>query len=86
VSPKSYSTYEKIRKRSKNRAVAEVVDGCCGACHLTLRLQFFQDLRRGDQIMLCENCSRILYYNPPVEYDEMGPQGSTETHPLETGR
>jgi predicted nucleic acid-binding Zn-ribbon protein len=66
LTPKVYATYEKIRKRGKGVAVAEVVDGCCGACHLALRLQFFQDLRRGDQIMLCETCSRMLYYNPPA--------------------
>jgi hypothetical protein len=36
-----------------------------------LRPQFFQDLRKGDQVMACESCSRILYYNPPVSLEEL---------------
>jgi uncharacterized OB-fold protein len=29
-----------------------------------LRPQFFQDLKKGETIMTCESCGRILYYNP----------------------
>jgi uncharacterized protein len=66
--------YERIRKGRKGVAVAEAVEGRCSACHISLRLQFFQELRRQDQIMLCESCGRILYYiAPPVEVDELGP-------------
>jgi predicted nucleic acid-binding Zn-ribbon protein len=32
---------------------------------MTIRLQFFQDLKRGEEVMACESCGRILYYNPP---------------------
>jgi hypothetical protein len=39
---------------------------------MAMRLQFFQDLRRGDQVMACESCGRILYYNPPVVVEEAG--------------
>jgi predicted nucleic acid-binding Zn-ribbon protein len=68
------STYERIRKTRKGVGVAEAIDGRCSACQISLRLQFFQDLRRGDQVMLCESCGRILYYTPPpVEVDELGP-------------
>jgi predicted nucleic acid-binding Zn-ribbon protein len=37
---------------------------------MSLRLQFFQELRRGDQVMACESCGRILYYNPPQAVDD----------------
>lgn len=87
ISPPVYSSYERIRAARKGIAVAEAVEGSCNACHMALRLQFFQDLRRGDQVMFCESCGRIIYYTPPpVEVDEMGPgaQKAPETHPLET--
>jgi hypothetical protein len=36
-----------------------------------MRLQFFQDLKKGDQVMYCESCARILYYNPPVTFEDL---------------
>src|SRR5690349_20459572 len=66
INPGLYRNYERIRKGRRGIAVAEAVDGRCVACHMAMRLQFFQDLRKGDQVLLCESCGRILYYNPPV--------------------
>ena len=71
VSQSLYRNYERIRKSRKGIAVAEAVDGRCSACHMAMRLQFFQDLRKGDQVLMCESCSRILYYNPPVAAEDL---------------
>ena len=79
ITPSVYSTYERIRTKRKGIAVAEAIDGRCGACNMTMRLQFFQDLRRGDQVMFCESCGRIIYYTPPpVEVDQVEP-GAAES-------
>lgn len=69
--PNVYRQYERIRKARGGHAVAEAVDGRCKACHMALRLQFFQDLKKSEQIMTCESCGRILYYNPPVSMEEL---------------
>jgi predicted nucleic acid-binding Zn-ribbon protein len=66
-----YRQYERIRKGRQGIAMAEAVDGRCSACHMAMRLQFFQDLKRGDQVMHCESCSRILYYNPPSAIEDL---------------
>jgi uncharacterized protein len=66
-----YDRYERTRKARKGIAIAEVIDGRCSACHLALRLQFFQDLKRSSEVMVCENCQRILYYNPPVKVEDL---------------
>ncbi len=71
LNPNVYRQYERIRKVRRGIAVAEAVDGRCGACHMAMRLQFFQDLKRGDQVMTCESCSRILYYNPPAAFEDV---------------
>jgi predicted nucleic acid-binding Zn-ribbon protein len=71
VTPATYQRYERARKARKGLAVAEAVDGRCTACFISLRLQFYQDLRRGDQIMVCESCQRILYYNPPADLEDL---------------
>lgn len=70
MSQSVYRRYEQARKARRGIGVAEVVDGRCSVCHMALRPQFFQDLRKGEQVMVCESCQRILYYNPPVAFDE----------------
>jgi len=60
-----------VRKLRRGVAVAEAVDGRCSQCHMSLRLQFFQDLKRGEQMMQCESCSRILFYNPPQSIENL---------------
>ena len=67
MEPKLYVEYERIRKKTKNTAIADATEGRCDACQIALRPQFFQDLRRGDRIMFCESCGRILTYNPIVD-------------------
>ncbi len=69
VNPQTYSAYERIKKKWRGLALAEAQDGRCSACQISLRPQFYQELRRGDELMFCESCGRILYYNPPVSFD-----------------
>ena len=69
IKPQVYSIYERIRKKWHGIAIAEAIGERCSACQISLRPQFFQDLKKGDQLMFCESCGRILYYNPPVRFD-----------------
>ena len=69
LKPQLYSAYERIKKKWHGVAVAEAVDGRCSACQIMLRPQFFQDLRNGGELLFCESCGRILYYNPPVSFE-----------------
>jgi predicted nucleic acid-binding Zn-ribbon protein len=71
VTPAVHQRYERIRKGRRGRAVAEAVEGRCAACNLTLRPQLFQDLKKDHEILSCESCQRILYYNPPVSVEEL---------------
>jgi predicted nucleic acid-binding Zn-ribbon protein len=71
ISKPTYQLYDRIRKARKGIGVAEAVDGRCCACNMAMRLQFFQDLKRGGQIMTCESCHRILYYNPPTSFEDL---------------
>ena len=61
------AAYERIRKKWRGAAIAEVVDGRCSQCQITLRPQYFQEIRRGDTLMTCESCGRFLFYNPSVK-------------------
>ncbi len=79
MTPKVLSAYERIRKSRKGVAVAEAIEGRCTGCHMALRLQFYQDLRRLDRVMFCESCGRILFYTPPPpETENAGEEASSE--------
>jgi len=45
-------------------AVAEAKDGGCTVCHVRMRPQMFNEVRRNEAVVQCENCQRILYYVP----------------------
>ena len=74
--------YQRIRVKWKtNLVAAEANDGRCTACNMSLRPQFFQDLRRGETVMACESCGRFLYYHPTVVVDEQGGDIGTRAEP-----
>ena len=64
--PKPMSTlYNRISVRIRDGiAVAEARNGSCTACFMALRPQMMAEVRRGDEIITCDNCNRILYYIP----------------------
>jgi predicted nucleic acid-binding Zn-ribbon protein len=57
-------TYELASSRRQGIAVAEARDGICTICHVRLRPQVFNDVRRNDGIVQCDSCQRILYFVP----------------------
>ena len=60
--PRLASIYDRMAKRSRDGiAVAEVVNGSCSACYVLLRPQVQLNVKKGDEIITCENCTRILY-------------------------
>ncbi len=70
ITPAVMAKYDRLRKKYKNGvAISEVVDGRCSACQISLRPQYFQEVRHGNDVRPCEQCLRILYYNPPVAFD-----------------
>ena len=70
VTPSLYQRSERVKVIRKGQAIAEVVDGRCTACQIVLRLQYFQDLKRGETVLSCESCQRILYWNPPQTIED----------------
>lgn len=65
------TNYERLRKSRGGVALAEALDGRCSKCHISFRPQFMQELKKGDKIMICESCNRMLYYNKPVSVEEL---------------
>ena len=56
--------FDQLRAR-RGTAVVEARDGHCTVCHVRLRPQVFNEIRRGDAIFKCDSCGRVLYYAAP---------------------
>ncbi|HEX2268939.1 MAG TPA: C4-type zinc ribbon domain-containing protein [Pyrinomonadaceae bacterium] len=55
--------YSRIRARIRDGvAVAEARNRSCTACFMSLRPQVMAEIRRGDEVITCDNCGRILYF------------------------
>lgn len=64
--PKATSNlYSRIKARIRDGvAVAEARNRSCTACFMSLRPQVMAEIRRGEDIITCDNCGRILFYVP----------------------
>jgi uncharacterized protein len=59
--------YQRVAKVRGGIALAEARDSSCSACRMKIRAQIYSEIRRANSIIICENCSRILYYRAPAE-------------------
>lgn len=66
--------FEQVAKRRHGIAVAEAQDGICTICHVRLRPQIFNTVRRNEQIIQCDSCQRFLYFVPKA-----APQDAAQT-------
>ncbi len=55
-------SYDTIRKHKDGVAITSVIKGVCQACHMGIPPQKFNELIRGDSLMNCPNCMRIMYW------------------------
>ncbi len=61
VLPEIRSLYEAVIQKKSGLALAKVNGETCSACQIKLRAQLLNEILMGKSIILCENCSRILY-------------------------
>lgn len=68
LSPQFAQLYDRLRKKYKTGPIlAEAVAGNCSVCDMTFRLAFWQKVKaEPDGLWQCEECSRIIVYNPAV--------------------
>ncbi len=54
--------YEKLRKAKDGLAFVAVRSNTCQGCFIEIPPQVVSELMKGDRIMTCERCSRLLYW------------------------
>ncbi len=64
VSSSLLKKYDMLRERRNGRAVVGVVNGVCQGCFMNIPPQQFNDLLKGDKMLFCPTCNRILHHQP----------------------
>lgn len=55
-----FKRYQRLMEHKNGKAIASIENGICSGCHLRIRPQIIVEVYRGESIVTCENCSRIL--------------------------
>jgi uncharacterized protein len=58
--------YDRVLKARKT-ALAEAREQRCTACFVLLRPQKWNEIKAGGEVMTCDSCGRILFYDPAHE-------------------
>lgn len=60
--PPILSRYEFIRSRLANPVIVSVDNGVCSGCNISIPPQSYIELQKGQQILSCPNCQRLIYW------------------------
>ena len=60
------SIYQRVRKVRGGMVVVSVRKRACGACYKALPPHRIQELKRGDQVIACDSCGRLLVWQDGV--------------------
>ncbi|MEX0880499.1 MAG: C4-type zinc ribbon domain-containing protein [Thermoanaerobaculia bacterium] len=64
IPPRDRAEFRRLIEKKHGLAVALVAGRSCSACHVAIRPAAMQQLKQGRDIIYCDSCKRILYYDP----------------------
>jgi predicted nucleic acid-binding Zn-ribbon protein len=67
LNPKHRARFLRLLESKKGTAVAAVADGSCSVCHFAVRPHLQQRVRRCQEIIACEHCHRILFFEETIQ-------------------
>jgi len=59
--------YERLLKSKGDNVVVGVHHGVCGGCHMKFPVQLVVQCQAQKELVICPNCSRILYYSQEMD-------------------
>ena len=62
IDPSWLSRYDRTFKHTGDFALVPIENGSCGGCHMKLPPQVAQDVKKGNNMIFCSFCGRILYW------------------------
>lgn len=67
VSSGFFKKYETIFRNKQGVALVPIENKTCGGCHMTLPPSVINEVKKGTEIIVCDNCARMLYYPDTTE-------------------
>ena len=64
IPPRDRAEFHRLVDKKHGLAVALVHGSSCSACHVKVRPAAMQILKQGREVIYCDSCKRILYYEP----------------------
>jgi predicted nucleic acid-binding Zn-ribbon protein len=61
--PRDRSEFQRLLEKKGGRAIVLVEGNSCSACHVKVRPAALQALKAGREIIYCDSCKRILYWD-----------------------
>jgi uncharacterized protein len=59
--------YELLRERRNGTALAPVNSGVCRGCNMNIPPQLFIELQKGEQLLACPTCNRLMFHQAEEE-------------------
>src|ERR1700722_3431413 len=60
--PDTLQIYERLLRNKKDRVLGAIENRTCSGCHIVLTAQHENLVRKGENLVFCEHCSRIHYW------------------------
>lgn len=60
--PEILQIYERLLRNKKDRVVVPIENRACSGCHIILTAQDENLVRKGERLVTCEHCSRVLFW------------------------
>lgn len=57
-----------LKERKQGQAISPVSQAVCQVCHMRIPPQTYNELIRGDSLLSCTNCGRIIYWADDEHY------------------
>ena len=63
--------YLLLKERKQGQAISPVNQAVCQVCHMRIPPQMYNELIRGDSLLNCTNCGRIIYWADDEYYKKV---------------
>jgi predicted nucleic acid-binding Zn-ribbon protein len=80
VPEKLLARYDVIREKSEGIAIVPMINSTCTGCNMKMSPHKANDVKKAQEMVVCDNCSRILYIPAP----SAAPAPAPETVPPST--
>jgi len=70
--PETLRIYERLLRNKKDRVIVPIENRTCSGCHIVLTAQHENLVRKGENLVFCEHCSRIHYWQESEAVEGVG--------------